>query len=76
MYLEEKPCRVFLPTFDVRIPEKDEEDGLIRTVVQPDLVTVCDLAKLDERGCKGVPDLVVEILSSYTAGKDLKLKKD
>ena len=35
---------------------------------------VCDPSKLDERGCKGAPDLVIEILSPATAAKDLKDK--
>ncbi len=76
MFLEGKPCKVYLAPFDVRIPKEDEEDQLIRTMVQPDLVIVCDQTKLDEKGCKGVPDLVVEVLSPHTAGKDLKLKMD
>ena len=74
--LEGKPCKVYLAPFDVRIPAHDEADDLIQTVVQPDLVIVCDQTKLDEKGCKGVPDLLVEILSPATAGKDLKLKLD
>ncbi len=49
---------------------------MIRTVVQPDLTIVCDHSKLDQRGCLGVPDLVVEILSPHTAAKDLKIKLD
>ena len=76
LFLEGKPCKVYLAPFDVRIPEEDKEDQLIQTVVQPDLVIVCDQTKLDEKGCKGVPDLVVEVLSPHTAGKDLKLKMD
>ncbi len=53
--------------------EKEEE---IRTVVQPDLVVVSDPKKLDEKGCVGAPDLIVEITSPSTAGKDLKEKLD
>ena len=45
----------------------DEEIG---TVVQPDLVVICDPAKIDERGCRGAPDLAVEILSPSTGSKD------
>ncbi len=33
------------------------------TVVQPDISVVCEKRKIDERGCNGAPDLVVEILS-------------
>ena len=73
-YLKNKPCKVFLAPFDVRLPQGDEAGKRIRTVVQPDLTVVCDHEKLDERGCIGAPDLAVEILSPYTAAKDLKIK--
>jgi Uma2 family endonuclease len=73
--LEGKPCRPFVAPFDVRLPRGDEADRDIDTVVQPDLVVVCDRAKLDERGCRGAPDWVVEILSPSTAGHDLIVKR-
>ncbi len=76
VYLKDKNCQVYAAPFDVRLPKGDEEDERIETVVQPDLVVVCDENKLDERGCKGAPDLVIEILSPYTAGKDMKIKRD
>jgi Uma2 family endonuclease len=73
-FLEDKDCRVYVAPFDVRLPEGEEREETIRTVVQPDLVVVCDPAKLDDRGCLGAPDLIVEITSPSTAGKDLKEK--
>lgn len=73
-YLKNKPCKVYLAPFDVRLPQGDEPVEMVRTVVQPDLTVVCDHSKLDDRGCLGVPDLVIEILSPYTAAKDLKIK--
>ncbi|KAI5912714.1 Uma2 family endonuclease [Thauera sp. 2A1] len=73
--LEGKSCRPFIAPFDVRLPRGNEADRDIDTVVQPDLVVVCDRAKLDERGCRGAPDWVVEILSPSTAGHDLILKR-
>jgi Uma2 family endonuclease len=48
--------------------------GSVATVLQPDLVVICDKGKLDEAVCRGAPDLVVEILSPTTASKDLKIK--
>jgi Uma2 family endonuclease len=39
------------------------------TVVQPDILVVCDPSKLDEKGCRGAPDLVIEVLSPSTARK-------
>lgn len=73
--LEGKPCRPFIAPFDVRLPRGSEADGEVDTVVQPDLVVVCDRSKLDERGCRGAPDWVVEVLSPSTAGHDLILKR-
>jgi hypothetical protein len=55
VYLTGKTCEVYAAPFDVRLPKGDEEDEKIMTVVQPDLVVVCDPKKLDERGCKGAP---------------------
>jgi Uma2 family endonuclease len=69
-YLKEKKCEVYYAPFDVLLPEGDEEDNKIRTVVQPDIVVICDPSKLDEKGCKGSPDLIMEILSPSTASKD------
>jgi len=47
---------------------------LIYTVVQPDLSVICDETKLDDKGCIGAPDLIVEILSPGNSKKDLKIK--
>lgn len=69
-----KKCRAIIAPFDVRLPENSEKDEEIITVVQPDLSVVCDPSMLDERGCRGGPDLVVEILSPSTAKKDVTLK--
>lgn len=75
-YLKKKPCKVFSAPFDVRLPKtKDEQcDDQIYTVVQPDIVVVCDKTKLDRKGCLGAPDLIVEVLSPSTAAKDVKDK--
>ena len=70
-------CKVFTAPFDVRFPKKGETaDDKIDTVVQPDICVVCDLSKLDERGCCGAPDMVVEILSPSTSRKDFTKKFD
>jgi Uma2 family endonuclease len=73
--LEGHPCRPFIAPFDVRLPRGDEADEAVDTVVQPDLVVVCDRSKLDEHGCRGAPDWVVEVLSPDTAGHDHILKR-
>jgi len=60
-FFKDKPCRPFAAPFDVRLfYEEDESDD---TVVQPDVVVVCDPKKLGTEGCRGAPDLVIEILS-------------
>ncbi|MGV8121871.1 MAG: Uma2 family endonuclease [Candidatus Xenobiia bacterium LiM19] len=69
-----KNCKALIAPFDVRLPENNEKDEEIITVVQPDLSVVCDPSMLDEHGCRGGPDLVVEILSPSTAKKDVTLK--
>ena len=74
-YLEGKTCEVYLAPFDVRLQESSEaSDEEIITVVQPDLMVVCDRSKLDDRGIKGAPDLVVEIISPSTAKRDITTK--
>ena len=64
------PCKVYVAPFDVRLPEADEADEEIINVVQPDLSVISDPAKLDDAGCRGAPDWVVEVLSTGTAAKD------
>lgn len=73
-YLKDRTCRVFVAPFDVRIPKRDEKDEDIKSVVQPDISIICDDNKIDSKGCKGAPDLIVEIVSSSTFRKDVKEK--
>lgn len=73
--LHDKPCRAFIAPVDVRLPKAGEADDLVDTVVQPDVLVVCDPAKLDRRGVRGAPDFVVEVLSPATAGHDHVLKR-
>ena len=74
IFLKGKPCQVFQAPFDVRLPVKSKKNKDIDTVVQPDLCVICDESKLDEAGCIGAPDLVVEILSPGNNRKELKVK--
>ncbi|CAG5068299.1 hypothetical protein DYBT9623_01028 [Dyadobacter sp. CECT 9623] len=69
-------CQVFYAPFDVRLPSKNQDvsNGKIYTVVQPDLCVICDEAKLDERGCLGAPDLIIEILSPGNSRKEMDNK--
>jgi Uma2 family endonuclease len=65
-------CRVYPAPFGVRLfPREDNGDD---TFFEPDITVVCDPAKLDDQGCRGVPDMVVEILSPSTARHDFLYK--
>ncbi len=68
--LEEGTCEVNIAPLDVRLPEEGESDDAIVTVVQPDVFVVCDPGKLDERGCRGAPDCVIEVISPQSAAHD------
>ncbi|MDR2572559.1 MAG: Uma2 family endonuclease [Oscillospiraceae bacterium] len=73
-FLKGKKCRVFFAPFDVCLFGKGDDDY---TVLQPDLLVVCDETILDEKRCNGAPDLVIEILSPSTSRRDrfIKLNK-
>ena len=70
-------CQVYHAPFDVRLPKNGETaNDKIDTVVQPDICVICDESKLDEAGCIGAPDLIVEVQSPSTAKRDLREKFD
>ena len=76
-FLEGKKCEVYAAPFAVRLFEKNgdtPED--VDTMVEPDISVVCDHGKLDSHGCKGAPDLVVEVLSPSTQRHDRLVKLD
>ena len=72
--LKGKLYQVGIAPSDVRLPKSTEHDDHVDTVVQPDVFIVCDRQKLDERGTRGAPDWVVEVLSPSTARHD-RLRK-
>ncbi len=74
VFLKRKPCKVYIAPFDVRLIRKSAEDKDITTVLQPDICVICDLSKIDKRGCVGAPDIVVEVLSPGNNVKELKNK--
>jgi Uma2 family endonuclease len=65
-------CNLFIAPFDVRFPSAEGKN--IHTVVQPDLCVVCDGNKIDKRGCAGVPDLMLEIVSPGNTRHDVDTK--
>ena len=76
-FLKGKPCRVYAAPFDVRLTRSREGvDTQITTVVQPDICVICDLEKIDKRGCLGAPDWIIEIVSPGNLKHDTKTKYD
>lgn len=73
--LSHHSCQVFLAPFDVRLPVRKKETMKEENVVQPDLCVVCDENKIDEQGCNGAPDLIIEVLSPSSSIRDLKDKR-
>ena len=74
-FLDEKPCQVCAAPFAVRLFQQKQDTSYdVNTVVEPDLSVVCDHDKLDEYGCKGAPDMVIEVLSPSTQRHDRLVK--
>lgn len=74
LFLKNKPYEVYTAPFDVRFPKESTADKDIYTVLRPDICVICDLQKIDNRGCIGAPDIVVEILSPGNNKKELLYK--
>jgi Uma2 family endonuclease len=72
--LEAQRWRTYVAPFDVRLPKAGEADDLVDTVVQPDVLIVRDLSKLDGRGMRGAPDWIAEVLSPTTSRHDQFVK--
>ncbi|MFZ2726374.1 MAG: Uma2 family endonuclease [Methylococcaceae bacterium] len=77
IYFQHKKCRVYAAPFDVRLYDRRKSilaSQDIHTVVQPDLCVICDLNKLDQQGCNGAPDWIIEILSKGNSKKEMQTK--
>lgn len=57
-------CSVFPAPFDVKLNDNP------LTIVQPDLMIVCDQDKLDGKRCNGAPDFIIEIVSPGNPSDD------
>jgi Uma2 family endonuclease len=76
-FFYKKSCRVYYAPFDVKLynqaksllAEKD-----VYSVVQPDICAICDETKIDNKGCNGSPDWIIEILSQNNQKTDIKDK--
>jgi Uma2 family endonuclease len=76
-HLRRQPCQVYPSPFDVRLLRSTGNgDAQIKTVVQPDLSVICDLSKIDKRGCLGAPDWIIEIVSPSSIVLDTRTKFD
>jgi Uma2 family endonuclease len=69
-----KNCQIFIAPVDVILPLYNQRRDSPNTVVQPDLCIICDPAKIQEAGCFGTPDFIIEIISPHTSKKDLTKK--
>ena len=65
---ENCPCKVVTAPFDVQL-DRDN-----KTMVQPDVLIICDQERIKRWGFYGEPDYVAEILSPFTRKKDMILK--
>ena len=72
-FLKISHCKLYYSPFDVRL-QQAKDDNKVINVVQPDLCVICDLSKLDDRGCNGAPELIVEILSPGNSKREMKDK--
>jgi Uma2 family endonuclease len=76
-FFRDKRCRVYIAPFDVRLYNRKKSllaSKDIFTVVQPDLCVICNRELLDDQGCNGAPDWVIEILSKGNSKKDMQIK--
>lgn len=77
LFNKANPCQLYPAPFDVRLLDKrkaSRADGEAYTMVQTDISVICDKSKINERGCIGAPDLIVEILSTGNSKKEIKTK--
>ena len=66
-----KDCKVFPAPFCVRLTDIIEvPDEAVNIIIEPDITVVCDQSKIDAKGCQGVPDLIVEIISPSSVKRD------
>lgn len=69
-FLTGKDCEVLCSPYDVLLPEGGEKTEDVKTVVQPDILVVCDKTKLTDKHCIGAPDLIIEIVSPSSPSMD------
>lgn len=76
-FFRRQKCQVFAAPFDVRLYDRNKSilaSQDIHTVVQPDICVICNPEYLDDQGCNGAPDWIIEILSKGNSKRDLQIK--
>ena len=63
-------CKVYPAPFDVVLINENENENDSKNIVQPDISVICDKNKLNDKGCFGSPDMIVEIVSKFNPGND------
>ena len=66
--MHQTTCKVYPAPFAVFLNQDD------KTYVEPDISVICDNGKLDDRGCNGAPDWVIEIVSQSSQRMDYLTK--
>ena len=56
-------CKVYPAPFDVILKNDNEDIKNSKNIVQPDISVICDKNKLNDKGCIGAPDMIVEVAS-------------
>jgi Uma2 family endonuclease len=75
-YLKGNSCEVYSAPFDVRLinKRKSSTDKEVINVVQPDVCVICDVSKLDDKGCFGAPEFIIEIINKGNTKRDVQQK--
>ncbi|ACM61663.1 Uma2 family endonuclease [Caldicellulosiruptor bescii] len=68
--VSKKPCEIYTAPFDVVLTEEGQDEKQATNVVQPDISIICDKKKLTEKGCVGVPEMIIEVVSEYNPFHD------
>jgi Uma2 family endonuclease len=77
-FLKGNTCKVYVAPFDVILIDKRKSSAQkeVVNVVQPDFCVICDINKLDYKGCIGPPELIIEIISKDNTKRDVQQKFD
>ncbi len=69
-YIDENggKCEVFPAPFAVYLAENN------KNYLEPDITVICDPDKIDEKGCHGAPDMIIEVTSDSTYKRDMGIK--